>query len=1398
MSQHHDNERKSISERTRSRVALATCGIVWLAGPQASAQGAVSEILWGPLTWADTHSGICEGNLSLEAGDFWGARFDLAAGALEVSARVQELAQFDPATADLWAEVRELAPPYAVVAGWTAQIDLSDLSGTQWRSVELVPGGALLGTYWVGIRMGPSVPPNTLALHMDPDRKVTWDPVQQRYLEVDGWSYLSFFDVWIATAADPCIRIRQRVGVNICPVASLDSIAPNPALTGEQVAFSGSGTDDGAISGYEWTLADGTLLSTSSQFSKSFSAGAYNIRFRVEDDAGCWSDYQTDTLQVDAPQPPPPPGDPPAVCCLRDDGGGSALGTFIAGLPTAVTNRFSVQVTPGDSEATHVLFQVTNKTDPAFVTRQVDSVTRQGDRWFATFTMSNLAAGTYTVSATAYDAGENASNTVSQTFKILPPPCWWGGSWVETSAPLWDVNARRYTFRGKSPYNPSMSYKVQPTLCLDYLGCLENSAGLNIHVTEDFLTTDSWSYRAEGGVNAKLLGQPIVEQPFDIAHSNDRYNWSWNSGTLLDYSTNLYDGTLWTGWAGPVYFEIHLTVDFGMEADLTVSGDIDSCLKAENICITPGLTGTVTFDAAADFFFGLATLGVVGQPSVGYDLPMCYSFVNGVYVPGPCITFIMTVHGYVKVLWGIGEWNSGDYELVNTSWGSGCGSGRASDRQIQPPASPLQSPRIASDGNGNAICVWIHDANGGVAPADPDVYYSYYSAAGGQWSQPQAVAVTGLYETDPRVVFVNNGQALLVVTQNELTQAQALALQPVGGFNELEAGLANQEMVSYFYDGAQGQWFNMGPVLDDPAGVMNGARGDGRCELAAGPGGTAMAVWVRDPDGQLPDDVGEGSDTDIWAARWLGAGWGPAQALAAGASGYVQPDVAYDAAGNAIAVWVRDNDADFWTNNDRVIEYAYFNGGAGVWSPAMAALPSAGLEGQLWPTVCFDITNQPVIVFTVRGAEPALPSGNDYGEGVFDYLFSVSSTPGGVYPFAFDRIQPVGGPYQNRARWPRLTVGNTPQGPMAFVGCRSFKGTGADGYDGEVGITLKTLDATSPASSTDWFPSPAHMTSDRALDWQIDLDADNARGILRAVWIKPSNNNPGAPFGAQWGQGFDSIQMLEIPLGPDLSVNPQEIRASIPYPQEGENVTITAYVRNTGMMDIYGPVDVHMYLDSVAPQNLVGVTTLQVSGYRQMHPVSFPGMADGIPHDLIVVADATDVVGETNEGNNMASIRLVPVTPPDDLQIVADVSSQSLALNWLDPQVADPARPETAEYRVYRDTGSGFTMVAQTLSTSFVDSGIASATYQVTAVASGTATMAESLPAGPVSASIPAFGDGNGDGVIDLIDHPTFTDCLGGPTSGPASVACEVMDFDTNNSVDLGDYASFQRVIYSQ
>ena len=1299
---------------------------------------AQQEPVWGPWKSAATQGSVESELVYFDAGDFWGARFSVQTTELEVSVKLWRGSAFDLETTTLTAEVRELDPPYNVVADWNASFDLIGLTGSgpggQWRTVRLEANGVWInGTYWIGIKGGPNIPDRALLNYAEVDTN-TWDSEAQRYREYDGLIYRAQWGNWSTNKADAYLRIREKVGDNECPTGSIDKVDPNPVVEEHDVTLSGSGDDaDGSIDAYRWVLADGTPLSNAASFTRSFHKGTYFIRFSVQDNEGCWSVPEEVELIVEQ-------GDPPTISDLWDDGGSAQLGTFIHNLPVEVTNRYSLQVNPGDFEAEYVKFQITKDNITYF---DENTKTRVGNRWYQTFTVSELPEpGMYTVRATAYDALGHTSDTLTNTFWMKPPPPWWTNndpsSWVGEQTVTWDAVARSYKFTGWVPYQPTMQWGVN--IDFPYLGVLENSAGLSVDVTEKFFTTGVRTNNASGGVSAIILGQNVVDEPFDVSYiSGDTYDqgyyeWNWNSGTILDYSTNIYDGTLFAGWAGPVYYEIHLSVDFGIEADLTIGRTLTSALKTEDLCITPGLTASVSFEASADILYGMATFGVVGTPTVGYHLPMCYSFTGGgPYTPGPCITFVMIVEAYVKVLWGAGEWSSGDYEFGSTSWGDGCNLVHTDQRAGNEPARPpFQSPRVASDGSGNAICVWIHDDNEGVPPADPDVYYSYYDGGRRQWTMPDSVEETNLFETDPRVVFTNTGEALLVVTQNQLTEQECNEAEPVGPFAEHEVTFAEQELVCYKYDGDKDEWTWVGRVHCDPPGVDNGARADGRCELAAGPDGTAMAVWVRDPDGQLPDDEDEDCDTNIYVAQWSDGAWSPMQALAQGAAGYIEPDIAYDLTGNgnAVAVWVADADGDFYTNGDRTIEYAYYSSDLGMWQ--MPPVPAVvGMPGVLWPTVCFDMFGQPVIVFTQRGpGDGLLPSGADYGEGVHDYLFSACSTPGGGFPFLFDKIQYIGGPFQNRARWPRITVGNTPQGPKAFVGCRSFKGIGADGYDGEVGLTMKNLESTSPI---DVFPSPTFLTNDRELDWQVDLDADNSLGILRAVWVRPADNDPTADFGA----GFDSIRLIEIPLGPDLSITPGHIAVSCPYPQPDQEVSISARVRNSGTDDILNPV-VGFYLDEITPESQIGSAVIPCSGYQGLETVCITWVTDGLSHELLVVVDPDDTVTELNEENNTAGIPIVAIDPPAELGITPDVSTQSLVLFWVPPDVVDPANPPISAYRVYRDTGCGFEFLAETLGTAYVDSTVPSATYQVTAVSDAGA---ESLPADPVSGTIPPILD---------------------------------------------------------
>ena len=94
----------------------------------------------------------------------------------------------------------------------------------------------------------------------------------------------------------------EETEANEAPVASIDSITPNPAHEGAQVNFTGSGTDsDGDIIGYQWrSTLDGNLSSNVSFSNSSLSYGNHSIYFRVQDNESLWSEEVLAYLYVNA------------------------------------------------------------------------------------------------------------------------------------------------------------------------------------------------------------------------------------------------------------------------------------------------------------------------------------------------------------------------------------------------------------------------------------------------------------------------------------------------------------------------------------------------------------------------------------------------------------------------------------------------------------------------------------------------------------------------------------------------------------------------------------------------------------------------------------------------------------------------------------------------------------------------------------------------------------------------------------------------------------------------------------------------------------------------------------------------------------------------------------------
>ena len=86
---------------------------------------------------------------------------------------------------------------------------------------------------------------------------------------------------------------------NVLPIATIDSSSHSQSRFDEEVTFTGSGTDnDGTILAYEWKSNIDGFLSNEKDFSTTFSVGNHTISFRVQDNKGDWSDWNTILLEI--------------------------------------------------------------------------------------------------------------------------------------------------------------------------------------------------------------------------------------------------------------------------------------------------------------------------------------------------------------------------------------------------------------------------------------------------------------------------------------------------------------------------------------------------------------------------------------------------------------------------------------------------------------------------------------------------------------------------------------------------------------------------------------------------------------------------------------------------------------------------------------------------------------------------------------------------------------------------------------------------------------------------------------------------------------------------------------------------------------------------------------------
>lgn len=258
-------------------------------------------------------------------------------------------------------------------------------------------------------------------------------------------------------------------------------------------------------------------------------------------------------------------------------------------------------------------------------------------------------------------------------------------------------------------------------------------------------------------------------------------------------------------------------------------------------------------------------------------------------------------------------------------------------QDLSAPGQDASSPRVSIDPAGNAVAVWER-FNGSNFIVQASV-----RPAGGAWQLPaQELSAVGQSASSPQVALDPAGNAVAVWDRsngtNRIVQA---AVRPAGGSwlppQDLSAAGANADDAHVAFDpagNAVAVWSRFDAGIDivqaavrpaasgiwqAPENLSAVGQSASRPQVALDAAGNAVAVWHRS----------NGTNDIVQAAvRPPGGAWQPGQDLSAPGEDASQPQVALDPAGDAVAVWRRA------TGTNLIVQAAVRPGASGIWQGA--------------------------------------------------------------------------------------------------------------------------------------------------------------------------------------------------------------------------------------------------------------------------------------------------------------------------------------------------------------------------------------------------------------------------------------------------------------------------------
>lgn len=210
------------------------------------------------------------------------------------------------------------------------------------------------------------------------------------------------------------------------------------------------------------------------------------------------------------------------------------------------------------------------------------------------------------------------------------------------------------------------------------------------------------------------------------------------------------------------------------------------------------------------------------------------------------------------------------------------GSGWGTAVRIEPGnINTAQEPQVAMDSSGNAIAVWMQQDNFG----SNKIWASRYAAAGSTWGTPTRIESGAGDAGNPQIAMDGSGNAIAVWWQHQGAQMDVVANRFVPGSG----------------------WGTEVAIETDASDVS-------APQVAMDAAGNAMVVWAV-----ARQTGGFSFEYDVWANRYVAlTGWGTARSI--DGVNTTQPNpaphVAIDGSGNAIAVWHRPTGSfdSIWSN----------------------------------------------------------------------------------------------------------------------------------------------------------------------------------------------------------------------------------------------------------------------------------------------------------------------------------------------------------------------------------------------------------------------------------------------------------------------------------------------------